>query len=130
MCNNRYQSTTAVHNTHPQYSHYDPRTSVGTLSDLLGCSSPSEHSAITYPWFLDCHIIFIGMAPHMSFQSSKWLVVQNIGSGIHRNPSCLHINQYAHYALLCIEKECFHIFTNWEHCSSLLLLPRCTIMPF
>jgi len=40
VCKNRHQSSTAVHDTHPQYSHYDSRISVGTLSELLGCSSP------------------------------------------------------------------------------------------
>jgi hypothetical protein len=57
----QYQSSTAVHATHPQYSHYDLCISVGTLSDLVGCSNPSEHSAITHAVFLDCHIIFLAM---------------------------------------------------------------------
>jgi len=68
VCKNRYQSSTAVHDTHPQYSHYDPCISIGTLSDLLGCSSPSEHSAITYAWLpgLPHHFLSDGSSHDLS----------------------------------------------------------------
>jgi len=59
---------TAIHYIRPQYSNYDPCISVGTLSDLLGCSSPFEHSAITYAWLpgLPHHFLSDGSSQDLS----------------------------------------------------------------